>query len=962
MKTTLNSLLFLMFFAPIWSFGQTTVTGTVTEQSTSQPLPGVNILIKGTATGTATDFDGNYQINVNNGDVLVFSFVGYNTVEMTYTGQPTLNVQLSENTAQLDEVVIIGYGSVKKEDLTGTADLITSDDFNKGPVVSAQQLITGKVAGVSVTSGSGAPGESQDIRIRGTGSLKLSANPLIVIDGIPINNDAVGGARNPLNLINPNDIESMVVLKDASATAIFGSRGGNGVIMITTKKGKDRDFKFNVNTSTTLNVAKDRVSVLNADQFRNVVMSHPDADATVLALLGNANTNWQDEIYRDAFAQDHSISALGSAWGVPMRLSIGYSDYDGILKRDNFKRTTGSLSLTPSFLDDHLKLELNAKGQYTENFFANRGAIGAANVFDPTQLPYNSDGSYFDWKDGSGAHAGFAPINPLAQLYLTSDKSDVRRFLGNAKIDYKLHFFPDITATVNVGIDKSNSHGDKYNSEDYFSTPGRRENYSQNRTDKLFDAYLTYSKLFNEVHNLNVVAGYSYQSFEYDAFSYNTVDDEDYIDKSKSVLLSYFGRLNYDYKGKYLLTATLRADASSKLNPDDRWGFFPSAALAWNITKEDFMSNVSFLDELKLRVGYGEVGNVNGLGDYLFLTRYTRSNPLATYLFGNTYYDTYRPDAINKNLKWEISNTLNVGLDYAILNSRIYGSVNAYIKKTQDLISTSTVDPFTNFSNRVDANIGDMENKGIELDLTVVPVKTDDIEWSINYNVSFNDNKVTRMPDQQYTGGISGGVGNNIQTHIEGEAPYSFYVFQQVYDTNGKPIEGALVDRNGDNVINDSDRFIYHDPYADVLMGLNTSFNYKKWDLSVVTRASIGNYAYNNVASGNAYLNNTVPGTADYLNNIHSEYLTSGFKQIDDKILLSNYFIQEASYFKIDNITLGYTLDNAFKNAVLRIYGSVQNVATITDYDGLDPEINGGIDNSFYPRPRSFVLGVNFDF
>ncbi len=981
MKTTLNSLLFLLFFVPIWSFGQTTVTGTVTEQSTSELLPGVNILIKGTTTGTATDFDGKYRINAKNGDILVFSYVGYNPVEITFAGQSTLNVQLEENTAQLDEVVVIGYGSVKKEDLTGTADLLTSKDFNQGPVVSAQQLITGKVAGVSVTSSSGAPGEGQEIRIRGNGSINLSNNPLIVIDGIPLNNDGVGGSRNPLNLVNPNDIESMVVLKDASATAIFGSRGGNGVIMITTKKGKDREFKFNFSSSTTLHAAKDRVDVLTADEFRKVVALNPNTNSTTLAILGNANTNWQDEIYRNAFGQDHNISALGSAWGVPMRVSLGYSDHDGILKRDSFKRTTASVSLTPSLLDDHLKIELNAKGNYTENFFANRGAIGASNVYDPTQSIYDSNskyGGYFDWTDLNGDHISLSPINPVAQLNLVDDNSEVRRFVGNAKFDYKLHFFPDLKATVNVGLDKSNSNGRTLRSILFPTTDteweGSRRFYSQQRTDKLFDAYLTYNKTINDAHNFTVVGGYSYQSFEFDGFTYDSLDEEnaianpdadiqfEYIDKSKSVLLSYFGRLNYDYKGKYLLTGTFRADASSKLNPNDRWGYFPSAAIAWNIGKEDFLKDSPVLNELKLRVGYGEVGNVNGLGDYLFLTRYTGSNSFANYQFGNSYFQTYRPEGINENLKWEISKTINLGLDYAILDRRISGSVNAYIRKTQDLIASSTVDPFTNFSNRIAANIGDMENKGLEFDFNFIPVKTDNFEWSVNYNVSFNDNKVTRLPDQQFTGGISGGVGNNIQTHLQGEAPYSFYVFQQVYDANGKPIEGAFVDRNGDNIISDKDKFIYKNPYADVLMGLNTNLSYKKWDLAIVTRASIGNYAYNNVASGNAYLNNVVPSSNNYLSNIHSEYLTSGFNQLTDNTLLSNYFIQDASYFKVDNITLGYTLDKAFKDTTLRFYGSVQNVLTITDYEGLDPEINGGIDNSFYPRPRSFVFGVNIDF
>ena len=973
MKTFLISVLITLLF-PSMLLAQSTVSGTVTEEATNLPVPGVNVLIKGTSTGTTTDFDGKYSINVNTGDILVFSYIGFTTQEITYNGQASLNVALAEDAAKLDEVVIVGYGTARKEDLTGSVDMVTSEDFNQGPIVSAQQLIQGKVAGVSITSSSGAPGEGQEIRIRGNGSLSLNSNPLIVVDGVPLDGGGVGGSRNPLNLINPNDIESMTVLKDASAAAIYGSRGANGIIMITTKKGKDADFKFNVNTSTTIHTAIDQVDVLTADEFREVVMSHPQANAATLALLGNANTNWQDEIYRDAFGQDHSISALGSAFGIPMRLSIGHSEHEGILKRDEFQRTTASISLTPKLLDDHLRFELNARGNYTENFFANRGAIGSANTYAPTQPVYDPSSpfaGYFSWIDSvTGLQPSLAGSNPLAVLNLNDDSSEVRRFMGNAKVDYKLHFFPDITATVNAGIDKSNSNGRTLSSPLIpTASPawnGSRNTYSNESVNKLFDAYLTYDKTFNETHNLKLQAGYSYQSFEYDNYSYNSEAEEqgndfEFVDRSKNVLLSYFGRLNYDFKGKYLLTATLRADASSKLNPDDRWGYFPSVGLAWKLNEEDFLKD-SFFDLLKLRVGYGEIGNVNGLGDYLFLTRYTRSQSSASYQFGNSFYQTYRPDPVNQNLRWEVGNTLNVGLDYEFWNSRVSGSVNAYVKQTKDLIAFAAVDPFTNFGSRIDTNIGDMENRGIEFDVTVIPVQTEDFSWSVNYNIAFNDNEITKLPFDQETGGISGGVGNNIQLHTEGESPFSYYVYQQVYDANGRPIEGAFVDRNGDNVINDSDKFLYRDPYADITMGLNTSINYKNWDLNVVTRANIGNYAYNNVASGNSYLNGVIPTTNNFLWNIHSDYLETGFVNQTDNNFLSSHWVQEASFFKIDNITLGYTLDKAIKDTTVRIYGSVQNVATITDYEGLDPEINGGIDNSFYPRPRSFVLGLNVNF
>jgi len=979
MKTFLNALLFCLVMVPTTLMAQTTVSGTVTDKANAMPLPGVNVLVKGTSRGASTDFDGNFSLEINKGETIVISYLGYTTQEIVFNGQSTIDVALVEDTAQLDEVVLIGYGSVQKEDLTGTVDLVTEKDFNDGPIVSAQQLISGKIAGVAVTSSSGAPGEGQEIRIRGTGSLSLNSSPLYVIDGVPIDNGGVGGSRNPLNLINPNDIESITVLKDASATAIYGSRGANGVIIVTTKKGKNREFTFNVSSSTTVHNYVKTIDVLNANQFRNIIELDSNYDETTASLLGNADTNWQDEIYTAAFGQDHNISALGSAFGVPMRASMSYSNHDGILKGDNFERITGALSFTPRLLDDHLKIELNAKGSYTENEFANRSAIGSAIVYDPTQSVYDSSspfGGYSGWLiENNNAPLGYtqislSPTNPVALLNLVDDTAEVRRFLGNAKFEYKLPFFEDITATVNVGLDKSNSHGrtvtSQYLSSSDIDWNGSYTSYTQEATNKLFDAYLTYTHKFKDMHNITAVAGYSYQSFEYDNYSYDSEDEEDgnqfeYIDKSKNVLLSYFGRLNYDYDGRYLLTASLRADASSKLNPDDRWGYFPSLALAWNITNENFM-NDSFFNNLKLRVGYGEIGNVNGLGDYLFLTRYTGSTDTAGYQFGTGFYQTYRPEAVNDNLKWEVGRTLNVGLDFSFLNSRVSGLFNAYIRKTEDLIATSTVDPFTNFSNTIQANIGDMENRGIEFALNLIPVKSEDFQWNINYNVAFNDNEVTNLPDDQPTGGISTGTGNNVQVNREGESPYSFYVYKQIYDADGKPIEGAFADLNGDNVINDEDKYLYKDALADVTMGINTDFRYKNWDLAVVTRASIGNYVYNDVSASKGILSNVVPTTNNYLSNIVSDYYNTGFNNIEETNALSDHFVEDGSFFRIDNITLGYNANEILEGVNARFYGSIQNVAVFTDYSGIDPEISGGIDNNFYPRPRSFVLGVNFDF
>ena len=970
MKINLNSFLLILLLCPIFIFGQTSINGIVTDEISSSPIAGVNVLVKGSNTGTATDFDGNYSINLKKGDILSFSYVGYKTQQVTLGDQTSLNIVLTEDTSSLDEIVVIGYGSVKKEDLTGAADLVTSEDFNQGPVLSPQQLIVGKIAGVSVTSSSGSPGDGQSIRIRGLGSLSLTNSPLIVLDGLPLNDGGVGGSRNPLNMVSPNDIESMVILKDASATAIYGSRGANGVILITTKKGRDSGFKFNYNSSLTTYSAENQVDVLTASEFTELITSGGNADA--IAALGSANTNWQDQIYNRATGTENSLSVVGNAYGIPMRASVSLGDHEGILMGDNFKRTNASLSLRPNLLNDKLKIELNTRLMNTENRFANRGAIGSALRFDPTKPVFNGSqyGGYFSWIDsatGNQAAIG-APTNPLALLNMIDDVSEVDRIVSNLKLDYDLNFIKGLTATINVGIDQSKSVGSTATSELIpTSDPtwnGSLSRYEQEATNNLFDAYLTYNTSFKGNHNLNFVLGHSYQSFEFDNYSFDSEAQEDgndfeFIDKSKNVLLSYFGRLNYDFDGKYLLTATLRADASSKLNPNDRWGYFPSLAAAWNIHNEEFFKGNIF-NSLKLRVGYGEVGNVNGLGDYKFLTRYTGSTSTAYYQFGNSFYQTYRPEPINPDLRWESGETLNIGVDYSMFNNKLNGSINVYNKTTKDLIAYTLVDPFTNFGNRIDANIGDMQNRGIELSFNIPIIKTDEFEYTLDANIAFNDNVVTRLPDQQFIGGISGGVGNNIQTHVEGESPYSFLVYQQVYNNNGAPIEGVYVDRNGDDIINDDDRYIKEDPFADIIMGFTETIKWKSWDLTATARASLGNYAYNNVAS-NSVLNQTW-NTFEILNNIHSDYLSTGFENLTENSLLSDHYIQEASFFKIDNITLGYTIPDFLGECNLRIYGSLQNVATFTNYDGIDPEIYGGIDNNFYPRPRTGVFGINIDF
>ncbi|WP_278589239.1 SusC/RagA family TonB-linked outer membrane protein [Capnocytophaga ochracea] len=951
---------------------QITVKGTVKDGS-GQPLMGASVLVKGTSHGTAADFDGNFELKVDKGVTLVVSSVGYKSREVAAKAG-TMNIVLQEDTQQLEDVVVIGYGAIKKKDLTGSVNLVTDKDFNKAPAVNADQLIQGKIAGVQMTSASGAPGEGQTIRIRGNGSLSLTSNPLIVIDGVPMNDGGVGGSRSIFNSINPEDIESMTVLKDASSTAIFGSRAANGVIMITTKKGKaNQDLKISFNTSIAVQDVNDYVDVMNANQFRQTVkgLNNPAAEA----LLGNADTNWQKEIYQTAPMSNSTLVLSGAYKTLPYRVSVGHSYADGILRTDNFKRTNAKISLNPTFFDKSLKLELNANGTYMQNRFANKDAIGAAVEYDPTQSVFGGlakYGGYHAWVNpNNGSRYDLAPNNPMAMLKFLDDSSKVYRFIGNAKVDYTLPFFKDITASVNVGIDYSKGEGDKITDRRMpTSTPdfdGAKTTYTNKATNKLFDAYINYMKDIKETHNIGLMVGHSYQSFEFDDnstdYSYftNPGDNKEVpnINKSRNVLMSFFGRANYSYKNRYLLTATLRADASSKLNPDDRWGYFPSVALAWNVSNENFLKDNKTLNELKLRFGYGEVGNVNGLGDYLFLTNYTRSQDGASYQLGDSFYQTYRPGVTNKNLRWEVGNTLNAGIDFGFLDNLITGTLDVYRKQTKDLIAETTIDPFTNFKNRVNANVGDMENKGIELGLTVTPIRNieKNIRWSFNYNIAYNENKITRMPDDQPTGGISGGTGNRVQLHREGETPYSFFVYQQVYDAQGNPVENAFVDRNGNGKIDEGDRYLYKSPFAPVTMGFGTDLNYKNWDLNITTRANIGNYVYNNTQSRLDQFGE-ITANSGFLRNIKAN---SNFQRHNDQSWLSDYYLENASFFKLDNITLGYTFPHTDK-MYIRLYGTVQNVLTITKYSGLDPEVYGGIDNNFYPRPQTYLLGLNVNF
>ena len=960
-----------------------TVTGKVTDAESGNPLPGVSIVIIGTTNGTITNFDGIYSIDVPAEAVIVYSFIGMISQEIPVNNRTEINVEMEGTSFGVDEVVVIGYGTVNKKDATGSVQAINTDDFNPGAITSPQELVSGKIAGVQITTGGGAPGSGATIRIRGGSSLSASNDPLFVIDGVPIDNDGISGMRNPLNTIHPSDIETFTVLKDASATAIYGSRASNGVIIITTKKGrKGTGLKINYNGVSSLSVRSGEIDVLTADEFRNLVIQENGADSNAAALLGTANTNWQDEIFQAAFGMDHNLSLTGNLQDMPFRASIGYSNQEGILKTSALDRLTGSLGFNPSFLEDHLTINLNLKGMLINNTFANGGAIGSAVGFDPTKPVYSDSdvyGGYYTWTEQNSNNPNtLAPSNPMAQLMMHEDLSTVKRSIGNMQIDYKLPILPELKATLNLGYDYSNSEGTVVDQNDapwtFSNGGGYFREYTQEKKNELLDFYLTYAKELEKVDSrLDVMGGYSWQHFWRENYQFATNGSGSEIltpqnyDPTESYLVSFFGRLNYVFKERYLLTVTVRQDGTSRFSPDTRWGTFPSAALAWQINDEPFLADSKTVSELKLRLGYGITGQQNiGNNDYPYLPRYTYSVNNADYQFGDSYYTTIRPEGYDADIKWEETTTINIGLDYGFIDDRITGSIDAYIRKTNDLLNFIPVPAGTNLTNQILTNVGDLENKGIEFSILARPISKEDLSWEVGFNASYNINKITKLTatdDPNYlgvfTGGISGGVGNNIQIHSVGMPASSFFVYEQVYDENQNPIEGLYVDRNGDGQITGDDRYHYKKAAPDVFMGFNSKVNWKKWDFSFAGRVNLGNYVYNNVWSSSATLNNLYWSTG-YMNNVPSNALETRFQNPE---FFSDYYVKDGSFMRLDNINLGYTFKNIHENKMnIRLYGTAQNVLVVTKYEGLDPEVGNGIDNNIYPRPKIFMIGVSIDY
>ena len=954
------------------------VTGHIVDD-TNEPLIGASILVVGTSTGVITDLDGNFSIVVPSGaTTLQISYVGYETMIVPIPDNNTVNVKMKSDSQVLSDVVVIGYGTTRKSDLTGSVSNVSSKDFNSGLISSPEQLINGKVSGVQIMSNSGSPTAGSTIRIRGGASLNASNDPLIVLDGVPLETGGISGNDgNFLALINPSDIESMTILKDASSTAIYGSRASNGVIIITTKKGSTDRMKVSFTTTNSIQTRTKLNDMLSREEFINVVNTQ-GSDAQK-ALLGNANTDWNDKIYHNAFGTDNNLSLSGRlAKNFPIRVSLGYYNQDGLVKTDNAERITGSVSLSPSFFDDHLKLNFNVKGSRNDNRFANSNAIWNAATWNPTIPVYsgnNTFGGYTEATDNVGQLVTGGTVNPLGALKQYKSTSRVSRLVGNFDVDYKMHFLPELKFHATLGYDYAKGQGKIYvpaEAAQYETTHGRDYKYGpQKNTNRLLTTYFNYNKYLDSwKSSIDATVGYDYQYWKSTSPQYSELSTLGEIQSTtaasdeRHVLLSYYARLNYTFDSRYMLTATMRRDGTSRFSKDNRWGTFPSVALAWRVSEEAFLKDNAVLSNLKLRASYGVTGQQDGIGNYNYLPVYTASQSGAEAQFGNQYITTYRPEAYVSNLKWETTTAWNAGFDFGFLEDRITGSFDYYTRQTKDLLATVASPAGTNFDRNILTNVGNVDSQGIEVSLNASPIQSKNWNWDVSFNMTWQKMKVKNL--SLVEGGaatnISAGAsidGQNVQVLSEGYEPYMFYVYKQLYDAEtGKPIEGAYADLNNDGEINSGDLYRYKSPTPDFIFGFSTSLNYKKWTLSTSLRANVGNYVYNGMAM-NTGAWETMSYNAFQLNNVHSSYLETGFQRRQH---LSDYYVENGSFLKMDNLSLSYNFGRVCRWLSLNASVMVQNVFCITKYSGVDPEVPSGMDSSFYPRPRTYSLSLGLEF
>jgi TonB-dependent starch-binding outer membrane protein SusC len=991
LKQLLKICMMLIFTGlSVSSIAQTSVSGVVTDSKDGTPVEGVTVSVKGTRTAVKTNATGAYSIKVpSSTSVLVFSSASFSSQQLIASSN-VVNVKMVQSNTQLQDVVVVAYGTKKKGDLTGSVVSVSTKDFQKGIINSSEQLLQGKVAGLEVTTGGGAAGGGSKIRIRGGASLNASNDPLIVIDGVPVEGNGVAGSPNYLGTINPNDIESMSVLKDAASTVLYGSRASNGVILITTKKGTSGKTVYNFSTKYSLSRVEDFVKVLTGDQIRQIINEEAAATGsnTFKSKYGNASTDWQKVIYQQAQGFDNNLSASGTIKDkttgiqIPFRASLGYLTQDGVLKTNNTKRLSSSLNLSPKFFDNHLSVNLAVKYSNQNTQFANEGAIGAAVAMNPTQPVYSGQknwGGYYETLQANGVPFDLATRNPLALLELQKSFGVVDRTIGNVQLDYKLHFFPDLHIKANVGLDDAYGYTSNFadSTAAYaYQVKGSISTFSQSKKNRIADISLFYTKdLKNIKSKVDVLLLHSYQTFATKNFNSLSLNQNGgVIDGSRPTLEttkfenrieSYLGSINYSYNDKYLLTASIRRDATSKFAKDFRTGYFPAVAIAWKL-KNEFFKNSNFVNDLKLRASYGETGQQDGVQAYGYSATYSPSSNSASYQFGNSFFTFQRPDAYISDLRWESTASTNLGIDFSLMNNRISGSVDVYQKKTKDLFSPVPVALGANFTNATSANVGNQINKGIEVAINLIPVRTKNIVWNFNVNGSYNEGNITNLLLNQVPGfkgvpvsGISGGTGNSIGRLLVNSPASIFFPSQQVYNASGKPIEGLYEDINRDGTYTEDDRFIFKKSAPDFLIGFNTQVSVYNFTVGLAAHAQIGNYLYNNFNSNNGSLT-SIQNSLGFIGNASTNYLDTRFGKPQ---FLSNYYIENASFFRLDNINVGYNFGRVFKsNSTLSINGSIQNVLVVTKYSGADPENTGSVDNNIYPRPRIYSVGASINF
>ncbi len=1021
MRIPRKYLLLVLLVFPIALLAQSKVTGTITDNTTNEPLPGVNVIIKGTATGTSSDFDGRYEIMINEGDILQFSYIGFRSIEIAVNGS-TLDVVLQEDAALLEEVVVIGYGTTTKKDATGSITAVTTEDFNKGAIVSTDQLLTGKAAGVRITSNGGAPDSAPNIRIRGGASLSANNNPLIVIDGVPIDNTNPAGVGNPLSLINPNDVESFSILKDASAAAIYGSRASNGVIIITTKKGTSGGPKFNFSTNVTVSEVSDKIDLMNGPEFTRFINElHP----TFTNLLGAEDpnnpgsrtlhdTDWQDAIYRTAFSSDHNFSARANLFNkLPMRFSFGYNNTEGLVKTNDYERYTASLKFTPRLLDEHLKIDINAKGISSEkNAVDEGGALGGAINMDPTKpifdnAPGNRFGGFYQntvLNDPNNPSRLLldGQFNPLALLLQRTRPEKVQKLLGNVEFDYKMHFLPELKAVLNLGLEVSDADIEEVFSDNSLATyrfdstnddidsnfvfnPGVNYRERQSITNKTMDVYLVYAKSPEGgfLHSYDVQGGYSYQNFRNDGnkeiYQYNNetgrrelqINEQNPSNRyfNELNLQSFFGRTNLNLLDKYLITLSVRADGSSLFNQDNRWGIFSAAAFAWKLNEETFLKDSKFLYDMKLRLGWGQTGQqdiTGAVGFYPSVPLFEVGSSSSQYLQG---VNLYSAKPFNEDLTWEKTTTYNAGLDFGFLEGgAINGSFDVFYRQTTDLLARVPVAPGQGLTDSFVKNVGETESRGFETTINITAIQTDNTNLEFFSNLSYSKAEVTNLQDvsriSASESGIPTGTGVNIGYHTVGYQPYAAWVFRQLYDAAGNPVHGAFADFNGDGIVDNEDRY-FRPLRPNWTFGFGLNLNWKKFDFSSSFRGQIGGQVYNSRRLTSGWVDRAIPQNSNSLSNVldfYSGVANVNFVNIQGNVPFSDYFLEDASFLRCENIALGYTLEEVIKGTSIRVYGVVNNPFVITDYSGQDPENFNAIDNNFYPRPRSITFGLNLDF